>query len=333
MTNKNSLPRGNPPILICRVGWMHWYRGLSNADPIKGGGSFVQEHGYGHEMFNFSNHQDMAYGYVQAKNFVIAVDRLGGEYDSESIEHVDVVWVATHPTDGGQLVVGWFRDASVYRNLQEPPNGFDRSIGEDVARWNITANYANVRLLEPDQRVYAIPSTASGLGTIGQSNVFYADDQLEILSWLGSLRTYIQGGSRPNRKSGKKRRKKQDLNLKVKIEHAAVNAVTEWYESLDYEVRSVERDNVGWDLEAVHEKRGTRLVEVKGKFAAEVSAELTPNEYRAMLAERDFRLAIVTEALSNPILHVFLLEGNDDWQDAHGCSLDITEKTGAMVKA
>lgn len=312
---------------------MHWYRGLSNADPIRGGGSFVQEHGYGHELFNFKNHEGVAYGYVQPLNSVISVDRLGAEYDSESIDHVDVVWVATHPTDGGQLVVGWFLDATVFRDFQDPPDGFDRSIGADVARWNITANYGNVRLLEPDQRVYAIPSRASGLGTIGQSNVFYADDQPDKLSWLSSLRTYIQGGVRPNRRGANKRRKKQDQNLKVKIEHAAVDAVTEWYESLDYKVRSVERDNVGWDLQAEHEKRGTRLVEVKGKFAAEVSAELTPNEYRAMLTERDFRLAIVTEALSNPTLHVFLLEGDNDWQDTHGCDLEITTRTGAVVKA
>ena len=310
---------------------MHWYRGFSTADPIKGGGSFVQEHGYGHELFNFKNYADVAYGYVQAPQSRINVERLGSQQGGQIVDHVDVVWVATHPTQGGQWVVGWYKDAKVHQDLQEPPAGFDRTIGDDLARWNITADYGNTQLLEPDQRVYSIPSR--GPGTIGQSNVFYPDDQPGKLDWLASLRSYIQGDLQPNRRGKNTRRKKPDQNLKVKIELAAVDAVTEWYRSLDYDVRTVERDNVGWDLEANHEKRGVRLVEVKGKFSAEVSAEITPNEYRAMLAEPDFRLAIVTEALSNPILHVFLLEGNDDWQDAHGCSLDITEKTGAVVKA
>ncbi len=65
---------------------------------------------------------------------------------------------------------------------------------------------------------------------------------------------------------------------------------------------SVERDNVGWDLEA---ELGDRrlLIEVKGLSGRPLSVELTPNEFKKFVKnDENYRLYIVREALVNPAL-------------------------------
>ncbi len=75
-------------LLFLNIGWMKYYKGMTN-DSIEGGGSFVQEHGYGHEMFNFLPNGEYLYGYVQPKGSV-HIERLGASMQDESI---DDIWV------------------------------------------------------------------------------------------------------------------------------------------------------------------------------------------------------------------------------------------------
>ena len=39
-------------ILFCKIGWMENYCGQTANDQIQGGGSYVKEHGIGHEVCN-----------------------------------------------------------------------------------------------------------------------------------------------------------------------------------------------------------------------------------------------------------------------------------------
>ena len=68
-------------------------------------------------------------------------------------------------------------------------------------------------------------------------------------------------------------------------------------------VNSFEKDNVGWDLEAVKNKEKL-LIEVKGLSGNEVVSELTPNEYAQMKNNIvNYRICLVTNALDkNPKL-------------------------------
>ena len=67
-------------------------------------------------------------------------------------------------------------------------------------------------------------------------------------------------------------------------------------------VESVEKDNVGWDLEATA-GRTTLRIEVKGLSGTSPVGELTPNEFNAFSAESSsYRLAIVTNSLQEPRL-------------------------------
>lgn len=70
-----------------------------------------------------------------------------------------------------------------------------------------------------------------------------------------------------------------------------------FFEKKGYRVKSVERDNRGWDLEAEKEEERL-LIEVKGHLGTEIRFELTPNEY-AMLRENhsSYRVCVVRNAL------------------------------------
>ena len=98
------------------------------------------------------------------------------------------------------------------------------------------------------------------------------------------------------------------------VEAAAIDMVTKHY--LDKVVRSVEKDNRGWDLE-IYEKGVSELgadpvykVEVKGLSGTETVVGVTPNEYRRITEHvsgelPSYRIAVVTSALSAPKLRIF----------------------------
>lgn len=53
------------PMIFLNTAWMERYGGLLGTDSkISGGGSFVDEHGYGHEIFNFEEIDRKVYGYA-----------------------------------------------------------------------------------------------------------------------------------------------------------------------------------------------------------------------------------------------------------------------------
>ena len=67
---------------------MKSYQGFTTGDnSITGGGSYVQEHGFGHEIFNFSVYEGHMYGYVQPKDS-IGLERLGASKNDTNIDGV-----------------------------------------------------------------------------------------------------------------------------------------------------------------------------------------------------------------------------------------------------
>jgi Domain of unknown function (DUF3883) len=73
-----------------------------------------------------------------------------------------------------------------------------------------------------------------------------------------------------------------DIERKAKVEQAAIEEVKKYYK--EYTVETVEKDNVGWDLEAKPIKGGGVIcLEVKGLFGSELKVGLTPKEYRALV--------------------------------------------------
>jgi len=302
----------NKPLIVFRVGWMDDYSGIGE---IVGGGSHVEENGEGGEMWNFREEAGRYYGYVMSRNFAgVDLNRVSSEYEwdeGDELDDVDVVFISTHP-DGGQVVIGWYLNATVFHKEYRLRRG-KRSAGD----WNNIHYLSEVssdstKLLPIVERSFLIPK---GKGFPGTSNVWYGDDQGSmVLDFKNELRSYIHQFKSGDESKGSSKRGKPSKELILAIEKAAVNLTWDHYEALGFEVISVEKDNVGWDLEASKDGR-TLLVEVKGHKGNVIQFELTPNEYSQMQNHKgDYRVCVVRNALNEPdLIEFFPTEDEEFW--------------------
>ena len=129
-------------VFFMNVGWMTAYQGLKG-DKIIGGGEYVKEHGFGHEIFNFKPYRGRYYGYGRAANDSIAVERLGAPEGAAFVEGVLVVWVAN------SHVVGWYKNARIYREWQSAPSGSERTFLGDDCGYYVTAKAEDCKRLDP----------------------------------------------------------------------------------------------------------------------------------------------------------------------------------------
>ena len=324
------------PMIFLRIGWMNRYQGQTGSDQIRGGGAFVEQHGFGHEIFNFQPSEGRVYGYVQPPGSgynqphgpAIGIHRLGAGDADEFMSGVLVIWVATSP-QGGSYIVGWYANATVYRNWQPPPANANRRYGGVDFGYYVTALSDDAVLLPPDERLFEVPR---GEGGMGQSNVWYADSpehhqqiREDVLRLVATRRLPFGSGSSTPVQT--------DPFLRQKVEHAAVEITTAHYSRLGYTVDSVENDNLGWDLCAVFGQNQLKL-EVKGLSGPDIRVELTPNEFDKMRKHLDsYRLCVVTNALTSPTLTVFSYsQDTQRWEDSDGQVLAIDEIVAARCR-
>lgn len=331
---------GSPKMLFLNIAWMERYEGLAG-DVIKGGGSHVNEQGWGGEMMNFKPHRGYMYGSVQPNRFeTIDVEHLGAPTGAAALEDVLVVWVA--PRDGvGNVVVGWYDKATVFRRPQRPVDVTRRHRGIPL-RYHVKARSGDCVRLPVDVRTLIVPrakSAGPGMG-MGQANVWYADNAVVLKRRvLDFIRRYKSGGKLPKTSGGKKPggrggRWQPDPFRRQKVEKAAIACTTACFERLGYDVDSVEKDRVGWDLEATSGEVKL-LFEVKGLSEEEAVADLTPNEYqKSKDFLQDYRICMVTRALTKPKLLVFRHSMEADaWVSDQGQRLDLEEIVAARVAA
>lgn len=187
------------PLLFCNIGWMTHYEGLKDKpDDIVGGGKHVDTYHHGHEACNFLPCKDgNVYGYVDrsgnGKQSSINLERIGGTKACTSVEGVDVVWVATHPERGGRRVVGWYRDATVYREHQPLPQKLSKQHAKDgLTLFRIRAATENAYRLELHDRTLVL---GTGRGWFGQANCWFADNNSseELRVFLKRTRELIEG--------------------------------------------------------------------------------------------------------------------------------------------
>jgi hypothetical protein len=145
------------PLFFCNIGWMaHYYGQEGRADRIEGGGSYVVEHGRGGEVCNFLPADDgYVYGHVETfgkeADKSIHLEALGCK--GLSIGGVDVVWTAKHPREGGRRVIGWYRNATIFRARQEFPKYPSKQHRLDqLGSYRIRAKKEDAHLLAEDDR-------------------------------------------------------------------------------------------------------------------------------------------------------------------------------------
>ena len=315
-------------ILFANIGWMVRYQGQSLGDTISGGGSYRDDEK--HEAFNFQDIKGMCYGYVQPVRWgSIKLSRIDPHVSNynDKIDDVLVVWTARRPDNGGTYIVGWYKHATVYSNFQ-----FCNFTERKRYDFNISAKYVDCTLLSVADRSFRIPRAQNGeVGGMGQSNVWYADSDISsIKEFREKVINYIF-----NKYSQPTRHKQLKVNVEARklVETNAIKIVTEEFQRRGFSVKSVEKDNLGWDLEAI--KGGYKLrLEVKGLAGAELSVRITQNEYSKMQSKdnANYRLCVVTNALDKPDLCVFIKEGNN-WvcEDDNEMILCFDEQVAAIA--
>jgi hypothetical protein len=291
---------------------MENYCGQTANDQIQGGGSYVKKHGIGHEVCNFAPNPDdgYLYGYVQPIAETIDLKRLDQNSNGVSISGVTVIWVATHHVKKGSLgakIVGWYRNATVFTTFQPFEHIPVLQKENGISRYIIKAPSDQAVLLPVDARVITIPRAQDIKGFFGQSNVWYGDAKNEdVQKFVHKITNYIEQYEKESILEDLKNKQSyaKDQERKVKVEQAAIRTSICYFEQLGYAVRSVEKDNCGWDLEAEAGRTSLRI-EVKGLSGDVFNIGLTPNEYKAFEKKSDdYRLSVVTNALKEPKLFI-----------------------------
>ncbi len=155
-------------LLFCNVGWMEKYNGIKG-DSIARGGSY-NSHSVGHEVCNFTEVNGKVYGYVQAPG-QIKLEKLGARKTDSMVSGVTVVWTAG-PESGGTVVVGWYKDATIYRESCKVNFKSEKHNNNGVDDYRIVADAKSVTLLPVEDRLFVIPRAVKG--GIGQRNIWYA---------------------------------------------------------------------------------------------------------------------------------------------------------------
>jgi hypothetical protein len=308
------------PLFVCHIGWMNLYEGLEGKpDRIVGGGRWVREHGYGGEVCNFLRCRNgYVYGHVETikkrKDRPIRIEILGASDQADQVDGVDVLWTATHPTEGSRRLVGWYRNARVYRHRQQfagNPSSQHRS--DELGSYRIQAQADNVVLIPLAERILKL---GHGKGWIGQANWWFPEESKnpEVKKFVRQARSLMSPMSRIslNKRITDQRRgwgRASDPEKNAVVEAAAIAVVEAHYAG--YRIKSVEDENLGWDLEASKKGSAPLLLEVKGRSASDLQVGLTPREYRALVSHMNgkmdnYRLCVVTEALgAKPKLTIF----------------------------
>jgi len=319
-------------MIFLNVSWMSKYQGLSG-DTISGGFGYVAAHGYGSEIFNFKPYKGKMYGFARAPHNSIRLEKLGAVKSAASVNGVLVVWVAK------SKIIGWYKNATVFRHAQLPPKGAGRVFKRHKIKFNVVAKKQDCTLLDPDSRLLAVPRAkkrAHAMGRYlwyaeGQSNRMFRERVQRYIANRGLWKTQkhsIQGSGMAHQRDPLKRER---------VERSAILLTTEHFEKLGYTVNSVEADNVGWDLNASHDGTKSFLrLEVKGLSGKNVIVELTPQEYQMMLKHKDsYRICVGTRCLENDhkSLRVFAFhEGSGSWRDSDDLLLRVEERKSARLR-
>jgi hypothetical protein len=191
-------------VVFFNVAWMKEYKGIiKHCDTPAGGGTFVKKHGYGHEIYNFQPFRGKMYGFVEAgyrpAPRCIDITRLGASRLAVSISNILVVWVARNRDTHRTVVVGWYKDATVYKRRQEPPQGSNRKLpGGRDALYFVEANEQNCKLIPASKRDCEIPKGEEG--GFGQSNIWHAEGALgakvraKVLGYIGNWGSHCEAG-------------------------------------------------------------------------------------------------------------------------------------------
>jgi|ERR1017187_1784732 hypothetical protein len=211
---------------------MRWYKGAQPDDPKPIGGGAYTETAIGGEASNFLPAGNRYLGYFQpqkqpkerqkANPSNIHPEKIQPGFVGDKLEHVLVVFVARNPDEGGQYIVGWYRDATVYRYKQTSSFKARQKIGYFP---ETAAVDDHGMLLSKSRRSFPIPGTVKG--GFGQANICYTHDDhgdpKENSQWMADSVEYVNSYKHENAASSPESATDQDIAdvVEASIEHGA----------------------------------------------------------------------------------------------------------------
>lgn len=159
---------------------MDKYNGLE--ENLKGGGGFIEQNGYGYEIFNFKLDNGRCYGYTPAYG-KINLERISKSINQDSlgsyIDDVFVVFTCTRKSKG-RIICGFYNHARVYSEpISDDRNSRIIEIKgqREFAKYNIVCNVENAILIDRKDRFKLLPRSVrnNGVGH-GQNSVWYVDE-------------------------------------------------------------------------------------------------------------------------------------------------------------
>jgi hypothetical protein len=281
-------------VLFARVSWMTTYNGAPDDAPSSTMSYVTGNEGPVYERFNFRPVGGRLYGYfAHSRGTPCHLKRVAPvTADARKLEDVLIVFVAQRPRafGGGQVVVGWYRDATLYPQYQDARR--DRRF-RDRPDWDYCCECLapNGILLPTHERTWQVPRAKGGMGT---AKIRYFDPgETWMTDIVDRIDVYVPSAIREHpgaeiedvvaaaietvRAQGQGYQ--LDVQLRRNIEEYAVTVAKEVYERAGYRV-----EVHGRPFDLYCRKRGDASdqiwVEVKGTQGDPVEVILTHGEVR-----------------------------------------------------
>lgn len=181
-------------VIFCNITWMKDYDG-NRADKPQNGGKYIKEYGNGGETRNFLPYNHYCYGYVMHYG-QIHIEKYDDVFSNQSeMRNTTVIWVARKP-NGRSVIVGWYRNATVYREPGIITDGnislYDKD-GSNIWQYDIKVKEEDAYLLPADKRNFVMPRAqivGQGKG-MGRSNIWYAESEYAQTKIVPEVLKYI----------------------------------------------------------------------------------------------------------------------------------------------
>ncbi len=184
-------------VVFGRIGWLPRYNGVREGRP-KGGGSYNKTN-LGNEFLNFASIKGRLYGFFRAGKKTTNIDRIQPGVTQDKVDGVLVVFVAVDPTRGGQKVVGWYENATIYRSTSPRPRDIkDGGPAGNRRMFCVEADIEKACLIPTELRECPVPSGREAMGTSNVAYCFDASGKRTWKPWMQYVLKYVQNYEGPN---------------------------------------------------------------------------------------------------------------------------------------
>lgn len=175
--------------IFCNISWMKYYNGLTEEDRPKNGGVLIKDPSDVFEKDNFRDFNGKCYGYVRTGGSILLDKHFRSvAQGAKSLQGVTVIWCAAI-NDEEARIVGWYRNATVYREMVSLP-----LYEEEYIHFNFMADAKDCYLLPEEKRSFAIKRSKSSAPQKGasKSNIWYAKSEYGRKEFIPRVEQFIE---------------------------------------------------------------------------------------------------------------------------------------------